>query len=82
MAQWARRTDVRVPEGRRTDAVMEAEHLGEVARLAVAGAPPDLRDRQVGGLQQDGGVLQADGGELVAKRAAGLLGEDALELTA
>ena len=59
---------------------MAAERLGELCRLAVADAARDVGDRQVGALQQRGRVLHAHRGHLVAERAAGELGEHALEL--
>jgi hypothetical protein len=57
-----------------------SEGLCELRGLAVADTSRDLDHRQVGRLQGRGTVLHPDRGELVTKGAAGILGEDALEL--
>src|SRR3954447_21394563 len=67
-------------EGRGGDAVVAAEGLGELRRLAVADPPGDVADGQRAGRQEVGGAVHAHAGEMLAERRVPDLAVGALEL--
>src|SRR4051794_34278186 len=69
-------------EGGRREALVAAEGLGELGRLAVADTARDLAHGQATPRQQLGRALHPDAGEMLAERRAADLGVGALELTA
>src|SRR3954454_10160076 len=70
------------PVVRRRDPVVAPERLGELRRLAVADPPGDLADGQRVVVQEEGGLLHADGREVLAEGRPSDLGVGALQLAA
>src|SRR3954447_6087712 len=70
------------PEVGRGDAVVAPERLGELRGLAVADPPGDLPDGQRVVVQQLGGLLHPDAGEVLAEGRVADLGVRALQLAA